>query len=325
MRGDDSLAFKVNEYSYPSVSKLCQIYAKSIEPEDRDSVKAVFQISHGMTEHSARYDQFAEFLAGHGYAVFINDHLGHGKSVSSEEELGYFGTDLGRDALVHDVHTLTGIAQKEFPGKPIVLFGHSMGSFIARKYCSLYGDQIDAAIFCGTSGANPGAGIGALAASFVAREKGDHYRSSLLDSLAFGSYNNRFKPLRTKFDWLTRDERIVDQYIEDPLCGFLFTAQGYGELFRLLQDVSAKSWYRNVPYILPMLLIAGSDDPVGNYGKGVEDVSRGLKKSGHADVSLKLYPKGRHEILNELNKEEVYQDILAWADGKIPVAQPAIK
>ena len=319
------MAFKVNEYSYPSVSKLCNIYAKSIEPESRESVKAVFQIAHGMAEHSARYDRFAEFLAAHGYAVFINDHLGHGKSVSSEEELGFFGTDSGRDALVSDVHTLTGLAQKEFPGKPVVLFGHSMGSFIVRKYCSLYGDQIAAAVFCGTSGANPAAGIGAAVASFVAREKGDHYRSALLDSLAFGSYNKRFKPARTKYDWLTRDDQIVDQYIEDPLCGFLFTAPGYHELFKILQDVSTKGWYRNIPYILPMLLVSGTDDPVGSYGKGVEEVSRGLKKSGHADVTLKLYPHCRHEILNERNKEEIYQDIFNWAGRKIAVREPVVK
>lgn len=311
------MAYKVNEYYYLSVSQLCNIYAKSIEPENKEEVKAVFQIAHGMAEHSARYDRFAEFLASYGYAVFINDHLGHGKSISDEKELGYFGKKNGRDALVGDVKTLTGIAKQEFPDKPVILFGHSMGSFVVRKYCALYGDNIDAAIFCGTSGANPGAGIGAAAATFIAREKGDHHRSHMLDSLAFGSYNKHFKPARTKFDWLTRDEKIVDQYIEDPLCGFRFTDPGYHELFKLLQDISGKQWYNSVPYILPMLLVSGADDPVGNYGKGVQEVSRGLKKSGHQDVSIKLYPGGRHEILNELNKEEVYQDILDWADEKV--------
>lgn len=311
------MAFKVNEYYYLSVSKLCNIYAKSIEPENREDVKAVFQITHGMAEHSARYDRFAEFLVEHGYAVFINDHLGHGKSIAGEEELGYFGKENGRDALVNDVKTLTEIAKKEFPGKPIILFGHSMGSFVARKYCAMYGDNIDAAIFCGTSGANPGAGIGAALASFVAKEKGDHHRSHMLNSLAFGSYNKHFEPARTDFDWLTRDEKIVDLYVADPLCGFRFTDPGYHELFKILQDVSGKKWYRSVPYILPMLVISGEEDPVGNYGKGVREVFHGLKKSGHSDVTLKLYPGDRHEILNELDKEEVYQDILNWADDKI--------
>lgn len=315
------MAFAVNEYYYPSTSGLNDIYAKSIEPADRTAVKAVFQISHGMAEHTGRYQAFAEFLASHGYAVFFNDHLGHGKSVKNADGLGYFGEEDGRECLVRDVKTLTEIAKKEFPDKPIVLFGHSMGSFIARRYCALYGTQITAAVFCGTSGYNPGAGIGASVAGMVCKEKGSRYRSSFIDSLAFGSYNKKFKPNRTKYDWLTRDNDVVDAYMADDLCGFLFTAAGYRELFRLLKSVSVKAWYASIPYVLPVLLVSGEDDPVGDYGKGVKEVFRNLRKTGHNDVSLKLYPAGRHELLQELNKEEVYQDILEWVDSKLPVRE----
>lgn len=303
------------EYSYASTSGLCNIYAQSWTPSFPRKVKAIFQITHGMAEHSNRYENFGTFLAENGIAVFINDHIGHGKSVSDEKELGYFGEE--KDSwkfMVEDAKLLTDIAVKEYPDTPIVFFGHSMGSFVARSYTAKYGDALSGAIFCGTSGTNPAAGLAVMIAEFVAKRKGSHYRSDFIDSLAFGSYNKKFKNAITKFDWLSRDGKEVEKYINDDLCGFVFTANGYRDLFSLLRSVSSSAWYHAVPQSLPILIISGSMDPVGEYGNGVRQVFQDLKKTVH-DVKIKLYSDARHEILNETNRSEVYNDILTWINN----------
>ena len=303
------MAVSVNDFSFRSSSGLWDIHARSYEP---NSPIGVFQITHGMAEHIDRYDDFARFLAGNGYAVFIHDDIGHGKSVKSDDMLGFFGEENGDKTLVEDVKLLTGIARTKYPDLPVILFGHSMGSFVARSYCSKYASSIDGAIICGTSGPNPGAKFGEIIANFIAKRKGSMYRSPFINSLAFGSYNNKIENKRTDFDWLTRDDAIVDKYIADKYCGFLFTAKGYRDMFRILQAVSADSWYDAVPKSLPMFFIAGDSDPVGSYGKGVKTVTTKLGATGHSKVECKLYPGCRHEILNELCRQDVYEDILAW-------------
>lgn len=312
----------VNEYTFPSSSGLADIYARSYAPVQEDEIKGIVQICHGMAEHSGRYDEFARFLSSNGFAVFINDHLGHGLSVKNDSELGYFGDKTGRHDLVNDVKLLTDIARSTYPDKPFFIFGHSMGSFIARRYTEKFGMNIDGAIFCGTSGTNPAAGIAVKIAEFVASRKGVHHRSEFINKIAFGGYNKHVGEKRTDFDWLTRDESIVDAYIADPKCGFLFTAAGYRDLFDILHSVSTRSWYNNVPFILPILLISGTEDPVGEYGKGVRQVFHDLKKTGHKDVTLKLYENDRHEILNELNKQQVFDDVLSWLCEVLAKQQP---
>ncbi len=302
----------VHEYSFKSASGLCDIYATSAVPASFSDVKGVVQIAHGMAEHSARYAEFAKALAERGYAVFINDHLGHGKSVASKEDLGFFGP-MGYDALVKDMKQLTEIAKKEYPELPFIIFGHSMGSFLAREYTARYGHEIDGAIFCGTAGPNPAAGIGITLAKHFEKSKGDHVRSSFLNSMAFGSYNKKTEQ-RTEFDWLTKDTAIVDKYIADEYCGYCFTANGFVGLFSVLKQVSSKLWFNTVPKELPMLLIAGADDPVGAYGKGVKQVFDQLKETGHTNTLMKLYAGDRHEILNELDKEQVISDVIDWID-----------
>lgn len=307
------------EYSYPSVTGLSDIYAKSWAPAD-GRVTAVFQILHGMAEHITRYEAFAAYLCGQGFAVFANDHIGHGGSVADDEALGYFGEEDGWQAFAQDAKALTDLARGAYPGVPVIVFGHSMGSFAARYYTELYGNEIDGAVYCGTSGENPAAGIAVGLAKFIAKRRGSHYRSEFINRLAFGSYNKKCESPRTAFDWLTNEAGIVDQYIDDPLCGFLFTAAGYHDLFSLLRHVSSPQWYQKVPYPLPILLISGEMDPVGDYGKGVRQVCRDLRKTGHGDVTLKLYPDDRHEILNETDREAVYADIAAWACRVVSVA-----
>ncbi len=303
------MSFTANEFTFRSASGLCDIYAQSAVPSDFSKVKGVVQIAHGMAEHSNRYARFAMELCKNGYAVFINDHLGHGKSVASKDELGYFGEN-GMDSLVDDMKQLTDIAKKEYPDVPYILFGHSMGSFLSRKYTEKYGDGLDAAVYCGTSGTNPAAGMGIMVAKYFEKSKGDHERSSFINNMAFGPYNKKTEK-RTEFDWLSRDEKEVDKYIADDLCGFCFTANGFETLFTVLKAVSQKSWYNNVRKDLPILLISGDNDPVGDYGKGVTQVFDDLKKTGH-NATVKLYTGGRHEILNETNRDEVTQDIIGW-------------
>ncbi len=301
------------EYAFLSITGLSDIYAKSWAPAGGQEVTAVFQILHGMAEHVTRYDAFASYLCAQGFAVFANDHIGHGRSAANDEELGYFGEENGWKAFARDAKALTDLARREYPGVPVIVFGHSMGSFVARYYTELYGNEIDGAVYCGTSGENPAAGIAVGLASFIAKRRGSHYRSEFINRLAFGSYNKKCGTPRTAFDWLTKDAEMVDRYVQDPWCGFLFTAAGYHDLFSLLKHVSSSKWYQKVPYPLPILLTSGEMDPVGDYGKGVRQVYRDLKKTGHGDVTIKLYPDDRHEILNETDRDAVFTDIAAWA------------
>lgn len=304
------------EYAYPSVTGVADIFARSWAP-DSGEIKAVLQIAHGMAEHGERYEELGAYLCEAGYAVIINDHVGHGRSVKSDDDLGYFNGDKNKAGIgfVEDVHKLTLIAKEEF-GKPVILMGHSMGSFVARHYITKYSSDIAGAIICGTSGPNPAAGAGILVASLIEKIKGSKFKSEFINGLAFGAYNKRFEG-RTPFDWLSVNKENIDKYIADPYCGFLFTLSGYKNLFEVLQFVSANEWYGAVPSTLPMYLIAGSEDPVGTYGKGVKTVYDKLKETGHKNVDIKLYEGLRHEIHNEDERFTVYADIIKWCDSVI--------
>lgn len=305
------------EYSIPSKSGVADVFARCWVPAD--GAKAIFQIVHGMAEHGERYEDFAKFLCGKGFAVLVDDHVGHGRSAKSDKELGYFGEKNGWDAFVEDERALTELITSEFPGLPLIFFGHSMGSFIAREYIRRYGidERIKGAIICGTSGRNPAAPIAITIAGAVAKAKGSRHKSKFIDKLAFGTYNKKVENPVTPFDWLTSDPDEVQKYIADKYCGFLFTAAGYKDLFTVLNRVSGKDWFEQVYEGLPIFLIAGEDDPVGQYGAGVKQVYNDLKLAGKKDVTLKLYPHMRHEILNEVGKDEVYNDIAAWCAKKI--------
>ena len=300
-------------FTFTSSSKLADIYACRYTPAENIKPKAVIQIAHGMAEHHERYEEFIEFLTSNGYAVYINDHLGHGKSVKETSELGYFGENNGYLYLVEDMKILTEIAKADYPDLPVILFGHSMGSMLARLYSEKYGKLLKGAVYCGTTGANAAAGAGIAIIKIIAKFKGDHYRSKLINNLAFGTYNNKTEK-KTTFDWLTTDNAIVDKYIADPLCGYLFTTNGYRDLLTLMQVISRNDWYTSVPKELPVYLIAGDADPVGAYGKGVQSVYQGLVDTNHNDVSIKLYNGDRHEILNEKDKSDVFNDILNWIE-----------
>ena len=305
------------EYSFPSKSGIADVFARCWIPSD--GAKAIFQICHGMAEHGERYEDFAAYLCKKGFAVLVNDHVGHGKSVKSDDDLGYFGENGGWDTFVEDERTLTEMIADEFSGLPIIFFGHSMGSFIAREYTRRYGndERIKAVIFCGSSGKNPASAIAIKLAGAIAKIKGSRHRSKFIDKIAFGTYNSRIPNAKTSFDWLTTDSALVDKYIDDKYCGYLFTAVGYRDLFTILDRVSGKDWYNVVYNKIPILLTAGEEDPVGLYGKGIKQIYNDLKQAGKEDVTVKLYPGMRHEILNEICKEQVYEDIATWSLSKI--------
>ncbi len=273
-------------------------------------VKCVLQLVHGMAEHVERYDAFANHMASLGVLVVAEDHLGHGKSVNSPEEYGYFCEKDPLITVIRDIHRLKKMTEEAYPQVPYFIFGHSMGSMLLRNYLFRYGTGIQGAIICGTAcqpelATVPGMGILKLMSLF----KGSKYRSPFAASLVNGDSNKRINPKRTEFDWLTKDEAIVDAYIADEACGYLFTLNGYLTLVESVYKQNKKKYLAAMPKDLPVFFIAGEEDPVGNYGEGVKKAYQMFLKAGMKNVSMKLYPGYRHEILNEACKEEVYDDV----------------
>lgn len=274
--------------------------------------QAIIQIAHGMAEHSARYNEFAQFLVEQGFLVYANDHRGHGETIGLPDEQGFFAPDNGFQRVVDDVKLVNDHIHANHPDVPVILLGHSMGSFVSRRYAQLYGKTINGLILSGTGydqGVMGKAGI--ALAKVEMRRIGMRTPSPLLDQLVFGQYNKRFAPTRTKFDFLTRDVHQVDLYIDDPKCGFICTAGFFHDLFRGLTLIHKKREVARTPYALPIFIISGDQDPVGDYGEGVMKVYD-LYNRYCENVDIKLYRDGRHEMLNELNRKLVYEDIYEW-------------
>lgn len=280
-------------------------------------VRMVVQLAHGMAEHIARYEGYATWLNARGVLVVGHDHAGHGQSASSAEYLGFFAREQGWQKAVDDLHRVCCYAQRRWPDVPYALLGHSMGSFLVRSCAAARPDMADAYVLCGTAGKNPALPLARAIAKAQVRSMGLLRESVLLDRLSFGTYNRRIPRPRTKFDWLTRDEAVVDRYVEDPLCGFVFKVGGFGDLFEGLADINAPGWAGRTAH-KPYLIIAGTADPVGGYGAGPTQVARALENAGR-DVTLRLYEGARHELLNEINREEVYEDILRFFEEKVMV------
>ncbi len=304
------MKFTLREKRFPSATGLCDIRYRMWIPEDPH---AALQITHGMAEHIDRYDEFASFLAENGILVYGNDIVSHGKSIRDGVPKGYFGEKNGWDNVVQDMRTMRELVKADYPGIPFILLGHSMGSFLARTYAGRDGTDFDAFIFSGTAGSNPVLGIGKLIAKSEIKKTGGKLPSITLFNMSFGSYNKAFKPNRTVNDWLSRDNAKVDAYVADENCGFPFTAHAMYDVFTGLTEVSNEKWAKRVP-MRPILVMSGAKDPVGGAGKGVKQVYGWLKKSGH-DVELKLYEDGRHEMLNENNRKDVYNDILLFINA----------
>jgi len=301
------------EFTIASRDAVHQLHSVKYLPEG--APKGIVILVHGMAEHLGRYEGFAQFLTERGFLVAGEDHLGHGLSVPEGETYGYFCQMDPATVLVRDVHRLKKTVQGEYPGIPIFILGHSMGSYILRNYICRYGTGIQGAIIMGTGQR------GRLAVTFIrALSKcieliyGEKHYSRLVEKLVMGDYNKRVGIARTESDWLTKDEEVVNLYRIDPLCGFPFTLNGYRCMFEMANRLFSKENLSHMPKGLPILMISGEEDPVGGYGKQVDRVYRDLTGAGLTNVEKKMYPGDRHEILNELDKQQVMEDIVAWME-----------
>jgi alpha-beta hydrolase superfamily lysophospholipase len=281
------------------------------------------QIVHGLAEHMDRYDDFCRYLVGQGLAVCLYDLPGHGRSALRSGKTGHFGFDDGSRLVLEDLDVFAGLAianlQERTPVKSWkrLLFGHSMGSFIVRAYQAGQPVQpVDGVIYSGTIGSSLSYQLGYWLAKRSVRKNGPLYPDRFIQKLGFAKYLSHIQNPRTPFDWLSRDADVVDRYMSDPLCGFPLTASGFRDFFIWLIDISKKGWVSKIPKNLPILVISGSECPVGNFGKGPSEVYRKLKRSGHR-AELKILEGDRHETLNEINRGEVRQILLDWINGNV--------
>lgn len=298
---------KTEEFSFRSSSDLCNIICKKYIPDGE--IKYILQIVHGMQEFFGRYEEFASFLANKNILVVGCDLLGHGASIVDEKHFGYFAKENGDKYVLEDIHTLTKIIKDEYPNIPYFILGHSMGSFFLRRYLFTYKEDLSGAIIMGT-GSQPLGLVksGKLLTKLVKAFKGDFHRSKLITITAFGSYNDKFEK-RTHADWLTKDQAIVDKYIRDKRCNYLFTCNGFYNMFNCMETLYDKNNLNKMDKDLRVLFVSGEDDPVGDYTKGVLRVINSFKEVGMKNISYKFYKGDRHEILNELDKKDVYNDI----------------
>ena len=303
-----------SEYYYDSLGGG-RIRACRWTPEGE--IKAVVQIIHGIAEYVMRYEDFAEFLNSRGILVVAEDHMGHGRSICDRTPRGCL--EGGWKTMVKDSYRLTRDTMAEFPGVPFVLFGHSMGSFMARTILAKYPDSgISAAIICGSAWM-PDAVVsaGKAVSGMICKLKGAHHCSTMLQGMMFGGYNKKIEHPRTASDWLTRDNRIVDAYEADPDCGFIPSAGLVNAMMEGILYIQNPVKLGKMKKELPVLFIAGGDDPVGSYGEGVRKAASEFKKHGMEHVDVRIYPLCRHEILNELNRREVYENTAEWIEKTI--------
>lgn len=302
------MAIIKKEAYYVSSTGINNIHC-CIWQDDSTPAKAVFQIAHGVSEHIDRYDDFARFLASNGFIVCGNDHLGHGKTASSFEEMGFFAEEDGDLRLVDDMHILSLIMKKRYPALPLILFGHSMGSFCARVYASSFGNEINGLILCGTGELPASAVVLEEPIRFLCKKLGVNAEipGSLLDKVS----TIGIKDKKTDKDWLSRNEANVQAYINDPLCGNSIKLGGVRDILSLANTACSTVWASTLPEGLPIMIISGAKDPIGFNGKGVIAVCDNLEDAGF-EPNVILYPGDRHEILNEEAHENVYNDILSW-------------
>jgi len=306
-----------SNFSFLSADKKTQIHCVSWKPE-AGNIRGILQITHGMVEYIERYEAFAEYMNSKGYLVVGHDHLGHGESVNSPEDWGFFAEENGSDVLVSDMHTLRSMTQEQYPQLPYFMLGHSMGSFLLRKYLCIHNDNLRGAIIMGT-GNQPDSvlKVGKWLCRTLAKFHGWHYRSKTIQNIAFAGNDNKFRGENLKNSWLTMVVEIVKAYSESPKCTFRFTVNGFYNLFDTIWYDNRRENMEKMPKKLPLFVVSGEDDPVGGFGKGVKALYNTYEKLGMQDITWKLYPEDRHEILNELDRELVYDDIFHWMEVRL--------
>lgn len=307
-----------SDFEFMSTTARNTIHARKCVPDG--TPRAVVQIVHGIAEHIERYDDFMSFLAANGIVAVGDDHLGHGKSVTDPADLGFFNDSMGWDNVVMDEERLHDIMAKEYPDIPYIFFGHSMGSFITRTYIIDHPDKYDAAILSGTGHQSKALVAGGyLMAEALVKAKGARSDGQKLNDIAFGTYLNHIETPRTDFDWLSRDIENVDKYIADENCGFVAKTSLYRDMMGGIWFVTNQKNINRMDKTKPVYFMSGDEDPVGDYGKGVERAYKAFCKAGLHDVMIRLYPGGRHEMLNETNRLDVQRDILNWINEKLEV------
>ncbi len=309
-----SVNYNFSEITFPSRDGIHTIYAELYTPK-HCAAKGIVQLAHGMVDHVGRYKALAEYLTGEGYIFAGHNHLGHGKSAGHSDDLGYFADKDGVEYLLKDMHTMNKYLRETFPTLPLVVLGHSMGSFITRLYIEAYPHSLRGAVILGTSGPNKLLPFGRALTKLVGAFRGGRYRSRMITKLAFGAYNSKFSKSDGKNAWLTRDTDRVSDKETDKYASFHFTTFGYRDLFYMIAKCNSKEWFENYPKDLPTVIMSGDADPVGNYGKGPDYVYKHLLIAGASNVSLKLYAGARHELFNESNSDEFFSDLKNWLDG----------
>ncbi len=309
---------KKEYFTFLSSDKKTKIHGVSWTPESGEYT-AVLQICHGMTEYVERYQEFAAYMTEHGYLVVGHDHLGHGDSVRSREDWGYIADERGEQYMIADIHKVRKITQRENPGLPYFILGHSMGSYLLRKYITRYGDGLSGAIIVGT-GSVPDVVLktGMRTAECIALLKGWRHRSRLMEKLFFSGSFRKFSmgSEDPENNWLTKDVSRIEKYYGEPRCSFHFTLNGFYNVMKVVSFDNQMKYMNRIPKDLPIVLLSGENDPVGDLGRGVKRVEKQLRKAGIQDLYCKLYANDRHEILNETDRDVVYGDILAWCEKR---------
>jgi alpha-beta hydrolase superfamily lysophospholipase len=293
-----------------------EIYVRRWAPDGAS--KAAVQIAHGLAEHGGRYARLADALTSAGYVVYAGDHRGHGRTAAQADDLGFFAARDGWATVLGDLWQVTRRIAGDHPDRPIVLIGHSMGSFMAQHLMSEHGDAFTGVVLSGTGGKpSPLAAAGRLVARLERWRLGARGCSNLLQAVSFGAFNKQFAPARTPFDWLSRDAAEVDKYIADPLCGFAASVQLWIDLLDALGDVTGPARQARIPKRLPIYVISGSNDPVGGNTKSVRQLLNAYRKAGLENVTHRFYDGARHELFNETNRDDVTRDLVQWMDGAV--------